>query len=175
VEGQRRLADARGPRLPLIPHAHGPASLGTQALRATTKPSLRKWYPHHQHCGTAQTGYSQWALTSMQQHLLHSPSYPRTFYRGEIVFINLTNQFCCHTARIISFRLCGRNCLSNDVTQISETHSYNVCLDHMKKAFEHCSILLVPSLCVALPFRQAFWTSSQSICCDHEALTALTC
>ena len=46
---------------------------------------------------------------------------------------------------------------SGHLTQIPEKQSsHNICLGRLKKAFEHCSILLVPSLCVSLPFRQAF-------------------
>ena len=58
---------------------------------------------------------------------------------------------------------------------IPENQSHNVCLDRLKKAFKHRSILLVPCLGVSLPFRQAFWTISQSIHCGYDALTALTC
>ena len=65
--------------------------------------------------------------------------------------------------------------MGKDLTHTSETHSYNVCLDRMKKAFEHRRVLPVPSLCVSLPFRQALCTISQSIYCDYETLTALTC
>jgi hypothetical protein len=57
----------------------------------------------------------------------------------------------------------------------SETHSYNICLDCMKKAVEHRRILPVGSLGVSLPFRQAFWTIPQLIYCDHDAFTTLTC
>jgi hypothetical protein len=42
------------------------------------------------------------------------------------------------------------------VFQKFETHSYHVCLDRMKKAFEQLRIMLVPGLGVSLPFRQAF-------------------
>ena len=41
--------------------------------------------------------------------------------------------------------------------QILEKKSHNVCLNRLKKVFEHCSILLVPSLSILLPFRQAFF------------------
>jgi hypothetical protein len=58
---------------------------------------------------------------------------------------------------------------------IPEKQSHNVCLDRLKKAFEHCSVLLVPRLGVSLPFRQAFWMISQSIHSDYDALMALTC
>jgi hypothetical protein len=37
-----------------------------------------------------------------------------------------------------------------------EAHSYHVCLDRMKKAFERRSIVPVPGLGISLPFRQAF-------------------
>ena len=37
-----------------------------------------------------------------------------------------------------------------------ETDSYHICLDRMKKSFEHRRILIVPGLGVSLPFRQAF-------------------
>ena len=63
---------------------------------------------------------------------------------------------------------------SDDLTQ-NVSHSYNVILNCMKKAFEHRSILLVTSLEFSLPFRQAFWTISQLICCDHKMLAPLTC
>ena len=42
------------------------------------------------------------------------------------------------------------------VMQNIEAHSYHVCLDRMKKAFESRSIVPVPGLGVALPFSQAF-------------------
>jgi hypothetical protein len=42
------------------------------------------------------------------------------------------------------------------LTQIPEKQSHNICLGSLKKAFEHCSILLVPSLGVSLPFCQTF-------------------
>ena len=41
--------------------------------------------------------------------------------------------------------------------QIPEKQSHNVCFNRLKKAFKHCSILLVPSLSISLPFRQAFF------------------
>ena len=76
---------------------------------------------------------------------------------------------------IVSLCLCGRNQMSVDLTQIPETHSHNFCLDRMRKALEHCGILLVPSLSVSLPFRQAFWTIYQSVYSDQDALIGLTC
>ena len=54
---------------------------------------------------------------------------------------------------IISLCLRRTNRVSNDLTQMRETLSYNVCLDGMYKTFERCSILLVPSFGVSLPFR----------------------
>ena len=65
--------------------------------------------------------------------------------------------------------------MSNDLTETCKTHSYNVCLYRMKKAFEHCSIVLIPGLGVSLPFRQALGVIYRLIICDYDVLTILTC
>ena len=56
---------------------------------------------------------------------------------------------------IVPFFLGEKKIMSDDSTPIRETHSYNVCLGHMKKAFKHCSILLVRGHGFSLPFCQA--------------------
>ena len=65
----------------------------------------------------------------------------------------------------------AKNCEA--VRQNIETHSYHLFLDRLKKAFEHCRILFVPSLSVSLPFRQAFETISKST--YYDVVSALTC
>lgn len=58
------------------------------------------------------------------------------------------------TSIIISLCLCG-NRISYGSTQIRETRSYHICLNRMKKAFKHLSIMLVRSVeaLASFPFR----------------------
>ena len=47
--------------------------------------------------------------------------------------------------------------------RINEALSYNVLLNSMKQAFEHCRILLIPTLSIPLPFRQALMNNEISV------------